>query len=191
MSDRVHEWAGRGPRYASGRIGAELFEDDSSTAGFAYALRNADVVHVMSHGTAAGLELADARATAAMIGDGALRCRLLVLASCSTADLATDPNALLWPLVRRGVNVLAPTVPIWDKYGAELLVELYKTLLPSRGRRGRSFADGLRVAVQAVRKRYVNRPEAVDVDMSLDGFMLYGNPTLYFDVVQPAKGASK
>jgi hypothetical protein len=172
------------PRFLKRPIEAEDYLPDSRASHFLHALRHADVVHVIAHGSAEGLELSDQRATADIVGTDALRCRLLILASCSTADLAFSADAFLLPLVRRGINIVAPIAPIWDKYGSEFLLNLYEELVPVRGSAGKPFATCLASAVQRLRHRFKDHTDLARLEASVDRFMLFGNPTLYFNVVR-------
>ena len=165
-----------------GLVPADLQDAEAGTADLAAALACADVVHVVAHGSPAGIALAKETFTAASVRDLPVRCSLLVLGSCETAALAEDPNAFVLPLVERGVNILAPGVKVGDKFVRRFLREFYDAFLPGREAEGPTFADAVRVAAAKCRASY-ERSEQRDDPVgpwrhTINGFILFGDPTL-------------
>ena len=171
---------------------------DAGRAHFAAALREADVVHVCAHATYDRVDFADGPFT---LGDlrgmdlAACRCRLLILSACNAGDLQ-EGHALLWSMVRAGVNVIAATRPVHDFVCSLLFAEFYAALLPRRRGEGVSLADAVRQAVtrteMALASKYSATKDWDRIDQSIQdtlaSFVIFGDPSLSLKLTRPTTG---
>jgi len=81
---------------------------DADSGDLTAALETCDVVHAAIHASSDGLFLRDGLMRAQRLKNPALRCRLLVLSACDAGDVSL-PEAFLWSVLRKGVNVIAAT----------------------------------------------------------------------------------
>lgn len=154
------------------------------------SLRTADVVHVASHASPEGIDLADGRITVDDLSPDlltSLRCRLLVLSACSIGGMTEDGRSLVFALVRAGVNVLAATDRVDSAVCQAFLEETYSAFLPSRRARGIRLSTALRRAARRCEQRFGDiAPDTWR--RSVDAFILYGDPSLHLSLMFPHRG---
>jgi CHAT domain-containing protein len=107
---------------------------NATAADFESAPREADIVHISAHANYDRILLADGPFTTEKLSAlnlAACRCRLLVLSACEAGDLKQS-HALLWALVRVGVNIIGATRPVHDYTCKVFFEQFYAALLPTR-----------------------------------------------------------
>lgn len=154
------------------------------------ALREADILHVASHASLSGIDLADGRVTVDDFSPDlleSLRCRLLILSACSIGGMRADSRSLVFMLVRAGVNVLAATDRVDSAVCQAFLEEVYAAFLPSRRARGIRLSAALRQGARRCEQRFGEMaPETWR--RSVDAFILYGDPSLHLSLTLPKRG---
>jgi CHAT domain-containing protein len=150
-------------------------------------LTEADVVHVSARASPQGVFLEDgvmdgplvqgggskAGATSAPLVDR-LRCRLLILSACFSGDLG-KPESFVFPLVRKGINVLAATEPLLGQAAYAFFRAFYQELLPARRAEGVELAQALRRAAADGLSTDIRR---ILWTKGINSFILYGDPSL-------------
>jgi HEAT repeat protein len=172
-----------------GRWGAEQLSlqdrpaDAATVEHVRKALTSADVVHVSAHAKPDGVYLTNRLLTLNDLDDAllaSLRCRLLVLSACELGDL-DSPGSLVFPLVRRGVNVIAASRPTGTYIMRHFFLGFYNALLPWRSAEGVELAKAIQRGVMACARRYGSpapgntRPWV----QTVDSFVLYGDPSFH------------
>jgi hypothetical protein len=173
-----------------------LHPDDASSLEFAAALRLADVVHVSAHANFDRILLADGPFTTEALSAldlNSCRCRLLVLSACEAGNLG-QKHALLWTLVRFGINVIAATRPVHDYTCKIFFEQLYAALLPTRRAQGIDLAEAIRTAVETTSSVLQSSFDPKDIgriqssfDQTIGAFMIFGDPSLSLRLVRPTQ----
>jgi hypothetical protein len=153
--------------------------EEATIGDLSRALTEADIVHVSAHASPQGVFLQDG------LMDGSklralfdkLRCRLLILSACYLGELR-DVESFVFPLVRRGVNVLAATQPLLNQASQLFFRSFYRELLPARKAEGVELAQALR---QAAAECFPSRGKGIRGMLwapGINSFILYGDPSL-------------
>jgi hypothetical protein len=178
FEERFHLWGAaifRFPSPAQARTAATTYD-------FFDALRGADIVHVHAHGSAggAGLCLSDGPVTATDLNLVLpfLRCRLLVLSACEVGTLSAGVASFVYPLVQRGVRVVAATEEVDQRANITFFLSFYASLFPRWLSHGRTIGTALRDAGKACDAGAGSDEfSKQDWKPGIDSIVLYGDPT--------------
>ena len=164
--------------------------DTGTCADLERALTEADIVHVCAHARPDGVYL-DRVMTAEHLTPllPRIRCRFLVLSACRSGDLASA-SSFVFPLVRRGVNVLAATTAVNDLACKTFFEAFYRSLLPRRRAVGIEIGQALRDATAACFPPGQSGVRDEVWTPGINSFILYGDPSLQLRLQarEPATG---
>jgi len=163
--------------------------EQADVASCVEALRESDVLHVASHASLSGVELADRRMTTADLTEDLLRvvrCRLVVLSACDAGRIEDRNSSFVFRLVCAGVNVLAATNPVDSAVCVAFFQEFYRALLPGRSVGGVRIADAIRTASAACARRFDGHDD-YDWRQDVNSFILYGDPSLRLELTAPGR----
>jgi hypothetical protein len=162
----------------------------ATTADLSRALQDADIVHLGAHAEPDRIHLVGGSVFSAADVEAipSIRCRLLVLSACKTADFQHIAGTYAEALVRRGVNLLASLGPLGDEFCMAFFPSLYRQLMPA----GQPSGVDLCAAIQTAAESWLggdDRPRPAPREESrtwtdqfdwLDRLIIFGNPTLQF-----------
>lgn len=166
---------------------------------FIVALRLADIVHVVAHGEERllnggeklhGLCFQNRFVTAKDLRSPGvlenLRCRLLVLTVCNGGALNARDDSLVFPLVERGVQVVAPPVTLNYPPAIEFFSKFYETLFPRPWAQDYTLVEALRAGGAACVPKGGSDIRKF-ADRGTSTITLYGHPatTLRFTLTPP------
>jgi len=163
----------------------------ATPADLSRSLQVADIVHLGAHAQPEQIHLADGSSFTSTDVEAipSIRCRLLILSACETADFQNTAGNYAEKLVRRGVNLLASVGPLSPKFTKAFFPFVYEYLLHN----GSPSETDLCAAIQlAAALWYVvgtksplpapdgERPRWYDQLEWIDRLVLFGDPTLRF-----------
>lgn len=163
----------------------EAARAEATSVDFLRSLSRADVVHVLAHGRPDGLVFQDRCLSVGELDRQLsqcvepLRCRLLILSACDTGMLRQGLGAFVFPLVRRGVTILAASSEFDYPLSIRFYRAFYGALFPKWRSSGITIGDALRAAVAACASRSVAQ-EMYGWGRDIDSLVLFGDPSVRF-----------
>jgi HEAT repeat protein len=147
------------------------------------ALREADIVHVAAHASPAGVYLQNRLMNAGDLSRllDHVRCRILILSACDLGDLRHEAS-FVFPLVRRGVNVLAATKPLRGRACVTFFSAFYAALLPRRRATGIWLASAMQQAAIACFPLGSSDTRNTLWTEGINSLILYGDPSLHMQL---------
>ena len=147
----------------------------ATRADFVRSLREADVVHVLAHGSDRAVEFGtpyDVHMLEEDLRGASVRARVVVFSSCSLA------SEFVLPLVRSGIMVVAFAEPIDYYFLKDFFAAFYAALFPRLVRQTSTAGEACRQAAAALQP--VGYTEDATFSRNWGSLVLYGDPTLSF-----------